>query len=160
VGDRDVPNNSVPSLGTELTTLDNVSVLLTETVRALNISYLLSDKKTGKSLHIGPADLVHSVSEARGLVYCKCRGCASVLPAFQNLPSNFEMEPLAKLTIDGKTVYSSGGNDYNDYRRVASLMIAASAWPKYYCILTDHQCIYCCLQAALVVGQEPVLILY
>jgi hypothetical protein len=48
-------------------------------------------------------------------------------PSLPKSTIDFEMEPLAKLTIDGKTVYLSGGNDFNDYCRAASLMIAASA---------------------------------
>lgn len=161
IQDRDVQQDSVDSVLSFLgkSVFDDASIFLTETVRALNISFKVHNKslKAGKVVQIGPADLVHTVAQARGLVSCTHRnGYRGINPEVAFDDADY---PLLKFVFSDKTVYAIDCQNYGDHFLAVALMLAGSSWPKHICLLCHHECIQCSLSYAFQEEQEPFLIL-
>lgn len=154
---------SVVELDAMVAQLDDLVIEVSETSRSLSVNYLFRARDATRSpplsLRAGPADLLDRAHKARGLVHCgktigTCRrrrtrslSVEGKLPFCRVAP-----EDASAITICDT---SHGG----EYLRAAALRIATAKLQQYHYILSDTQCIDCCLREAVVSNRTPVLVI-
>lgn len=134
----------------ELGKLNQASLEVTETMRGLSVSYFLHSRDTGNhklAYHIGPADFVGLVSEARGRIVCP-----RIQPHCPRFPSENIVEdhlnyPLVSRSLHNTTLIFIDSSFGNTFMRAALFMIAGEG-KRTYRLIRDGQCLDCCLREA------------
>jgi len=155
-------NHPAPDMDLDL--FNGPSLIVTETVHALQVHYLFTGKlsQSGKSFALGPGQIIQSVWMTRGRVRCDRYSCqpepllsetllqdlkAQTLVTFKGEMVSCKEEVMREPTI---LLARRRGQSRDDYFRAVTLMSARAEEDDagYSCFLMDVQCLDCCMRAA------------
>ncbi|KAF2687009.1 hypothetical protein K458DRAFT_386968 [Lentithecium fluviatile CBS 122367] len=149
---------SVIELSAALAELNDVILEVTETAHSLSVNFLFQRhgddvRDDSRSyLRVGPGDIVHRVHRARGLVHCSAHNRSCKRRRMGPVSCDRAQYPILKLTTDAEIVEVCDTTKDGEYFRVVALRVATAKNPFYFCVLTDEECVDCCL--AVVVNHD------
>lgn len=157
--------SSVTELDSALLDLNDLILEVTETAQSLAVNFVFQrhgdDPKNDwrPYLYVGPSDIVDRAHQARGLVKCNAplRSCKRRHP--RNITCDRTEDPILKLSMDGDSIDVCNAANSNDILRVIALHVATVKNPTYFCVLSDEECIECCLETAINQDIRPVLVI-
>ncbi|KAF2253854.1 hypothetical protein BU26DRAFT_230812 [Trematosphaeria pertusa] len=156
---------SIKELCATTAELNEVVLEITETAHSLSVNFMFrgcdDERKDGSKpfLRIGPGDIVSRAHKARGLVRCNAPARACKRKNMGAISCDNAEYPILKLTVDGEVIEVCDAARSGDYLRAVALSIATGKNPTYFCILSDGECIDCCLGKAVNQSIRPALVI-
>jgi hypothetical protein len=155
---------SVTRLCATIAELDQVILEVTETSHSLSVNYMFrngDDKKDDPKpyLRVGPADIINQAHKSRGLVHCGGSIGSCRRRRMGTSSSDRTEYPILNLKVGCEAIEVCDTIRGGEYLQAVALRIATAKSPSYFCILSDGECIDCCLRKAINSGIRPALVI-
>jgi len=156
---------SITNLCAAISELDHVVLEVTETAHSLSVSYVFrrrGDSNNDDSkpyLRVGPADIIHQAHKARGSVRCDSSIGSCRRRRIGTISSDRAQYPILNLTVDGEDIEVCDTTRGGQYLPVVALRVATAKNPTYFCILSNGECINCCVKRVMSSNIRPALVI-